>query len=80
MRIGIDARLLSDSVPQTLKQNHGNTVELCGMFADKSLNAPVIIYKTVGNIEQLIELGKHVNRLDTAPHCGAGRDGIHKVS
>lgn len=54
----VGAGPVADRLAQTLQQNHGDTVELLGVFDDKILNAPESIYKAVGNVEQLIELGK----------------------
>ena len=54
----VGAGPVADRLAQTLQQNHGDTVKLLGVFDDKILNAPESIYKAVGNVEQLIELGK----------------------
>lgn len=54
----VGAGPVADRLVQTLQKNHGDTVELLGVFDDKILNAPDSVYKAVGNIESLIELGK----------------------
>ncbi|MBI1424894.1 MAG: hypothetical protein GC149_15715 [Gammaproteobacteria bacterium] len=54
----VGAGAVADRLVETLRQNHGNTVELLGVFDDKRLNAPRSKIKAVGNIAQLLELGK----------------------
>lgn len=54
----VGAGPVADRLVQALQQSHGDTVELLGVFDDKVLNAPQSKIKAVGNIAQLIEIGK----------------------
>ncbi len=54
----VGAGPVADRLVQALQHSHSETVELLGVFDDKILNAPPGTIKAVGNVEQLIELGK----------------------
>ncbi|MGD8926779.1 MAG: hypothetical protein PVG20_08000, partial [Thioalkalispiraceae bacterium] len=54
----VGAGPVADRTVQALEQNQGDTVEVLGVFDDKVLNAPASTVKSVGTIEQLLELGK----------------------
>ena len=54
----IGAGRVADRLVQVLQHSHGETVELLGVFDDKIKNAPNSSIKAIGNLAQLLELGK----------------------
>ena len=54
----VGAGPVADRLVETLRGSHGDTVELLGIFDDKILNAPESTHKAVGNIAELLEIGK----------------------
>ncbi len=54
----VGAGPVADRLAQALQQSHGDTVELLGVFDDKVLGAPQSKIRAIGNIAQLLEIGK----------------------
>ncbi|MBI1424893.1 MAG: undecaprenyl-phosphate glucose phosphotransferase [Gammaproteobacteria bacterium] len=54
----VGAGRVADRLVKALQHSHGDTVELVGIFDDKLNNRPASTVKAVGNIADLLELGK----------------------
>ncbi|MGD8926778.1 MAG: undecaprenyl-phosphate glucose phosphotransferase [Thioalkalispiraceae bacterium] len=54
----VGAGRVADRLVQALHREHGENIELLGVFDDKVINAPPSAIKSAGTIKQLLELGK----------------------